>query len=1052
MADGPEYLQVELPLLTLLAGLGWTVLEGQGTALHGRERFRDVLLTGRLAAKLRELNLRDGRPWLDDGRIARAVNAVSRVGGAKLEEANQNATELLTGGIRAEGLPGWDDGRDQVVRYVDWERPERNEFVAVSRYRLEPPGGAPAIVPDVVLFVNGIPLVVIECKAPDKEISAAIDQLLRYADRRGTDEPEGYARLFHTVQLAVATSGRTARLGTITSQPEHYARWRDPFPANHEQLAARLGKPPNALTEQDILTHAVLEPRRLLDIVRFYTLFMARDGKTIKVAPRYQQYRAVEKAIERLRDGRTRLEDGGKDRRGGVVWHTQGSGKSLTMVFLIRKIRATPGLAEMKIVLVTDRKDLQRQLSETAQLSGEQVDTAKSVRQARSLLARPGPGLVFAMIQKQRDSDEDLGVLNTDPRILVVVDEAHRSHGSKLHMNLADAVPNAAKIGFTGTPIIMGAKQRTDAIFGPMIDTYRLKDAEADGAIVPIFYEGYTVKGAVKEGSTLDELFEDQFAEHTREERTAIQRRYGTRANVLYAEEMIARKARHMLRHYVTRVFPGGLKAQLVAGSRRATLRYRAELLAARDELVAEIAALSDAAPELLSDEQAALAGARPRLDLLRVLDFVPVISGEQNDSPELAAWSGDDEDRVVRFQQDFPERPSGTDRPIAFLLVSSKLLTGFDAPIEQVLYLDRSIREAQLLQAIARTNRTRRGKDHGLVVDYYGVAQHLKEALEAYDADDVEGALHDLDDEKAALQPRRDRLRLLFTERGIILSRDEAVIEDCVRLLEDGRVRARFFTLLKDFLSTVDRVLPDPAVKPYLTDAKLHAEIAGRTRARYRDGTDFDPSQYGAKVKQLIDRHVISLGIGMKIKRVALADPAYAQVVEALHGSRARASEMEHAIRHHIEIKLGQDPVRYQRFQERLEEILQAYHENWEQQVTFFDRLREEMVAEDEDDAGPTAGLSPLEAALFRRLEQATGSGPDAYERLREAVGELDTVIATHTAKAGFWDRDHAKAMLRAEIAGLLLDLGIAAFGQEDALASKVYDIVEARLRGSSR
>src|SRR6266851_1469251 len=344
---GPEYSQVEKPLIDQLTGMGWARLEGAAPGAFtptdplksGRESFSEVVLVDRLRRAVNVLNLgRDGQPWLTERRITQAVNALTRIGAPSLLEANQRATELLLNGTTVDGLPGWDGGRDQRVHFIDWEHPERNEFVVVSQFRLDIPGtqGKRCIVPDEVLFVNGIPLAVIECKKPgtDGAILEAIRQLHRYADRRGASVPEGNSRLFHTVQLTVATCGDRARLGSLTSDAEHYEMWRDPYPATREELAQRLGKREAAVSPPDILASVVLHPSRLLDIVHNYVTFMQTDeGKTVKVVPRYPQYRAVCKAIKRLQTSATKAQDGYADRRGGIIWHTQGSGKSLTMTF-----------------------------------------------------------------------------------------------------------------------------------------------------------------------------------------------------------------------------------------------------------------------------------------------------------------------------------------------------------------------------------------------------------------------------------------------------------------------------------------------------------------------------------------------------------------------------------------------------------------------------------------------------------------------------------------------------------------------------------------------
>ncbi|MFD6855609.1 HsdR family type I site-specific deoxyribonuclease, partial [Streptomyces diastaticus] len=448
-------------------------------------------------------------------RISQALGELTRITAKGLLEANELTTELLIKGVTVPGLPGWDGGRDQRVHFIDWKHWQRNEFVVVSQFRVDVPGtsGLKHITPDEVLLVNGIPLVVVECKKPSKgdAIAAAVTQLKRYAGQGRSRTPTGNPKLFHTVQLTLATCGERARLGTFTADTEHYAPWRDSYPLTDAVIAAGLECDERSVTEQNRLTAVVLHPERLLQIIHDYVTFMTLDnGVRIKAVPRYQQYRAVEKTLERLLTGDTREEDGVQDRRGGIIWHTQGSGKSLTMTFLVRRMRSIPELSAVKVVLVTDRTQLQKQLSETLRLTGEEVDEAKRVKEAKRLLAANGPGIVAVMIQKQQDvaarstngelveTVPSLGELNDGSAIVVLIDEAHRSHGSTLHMNLLEALPNCARIGFTGTPIIMGKQKKTSQIFGSVIDTYRLADAEADGAVVRIFYEGNTVKGAVK--------------------------------------------------------------------------------------------------------------------------------------------------------------------------------------------------------------------------------------------------------------------------------------------------------------------------------------------------------------------------------------------------------------------------------------------------------------------------------------------------------------------------------------------------------------------------
>lgn len=1087
--SGYEFVLVESPLLGQLESMEWRHVRGcapdaalpTDPSASFRTSFTEAVLESVLRTQLRRLNLDvHGREWLDERRVTQAAGELTRLGATSLLEANARATNLLLKGTVVDGLPGWDGGRAQQIQFIDWAHPERNDFLAVSQFRMDVPGtqGGKWAIPDVVLFVNGIPLVVIECKAPTYHrgsIAEAIKQLRRYANQRGAVTPEGNEKLFHTVQLTVATCGDRARLGTYTARPDHYTVWRDPYPLTRAEVAGVVGKTEEALSEQEVLAAGVLHRHRLLDIVKNFVVFMeVEDGdgasRRVKIAPRYQQYRAVSKAVKRLTEGKTLVEDGAADRRGGIVWHTQGSGKSLTMVFLVRKIRSTPVLSDFKIVLVTDRKQLQKQLSDTAVLTGEKPDIVTRAKGVPPVLSRSGAGLVFVMIQKQVDAakakpttdtiahDRAPGwdLLNEDASVLILVDEAHRSHGSQLHQNLMESLPNAARIGFTGTPIIMRAKNRTTDIFGEFIDQYRLKEAEEDGAIVPIVYEGRIAEAAITDAEDLEDAFAEYFPELSEEEYQQLQTRYATTSDVLAADSMIRKKARDMLNHYVANVMPNGFKAQLVAYSRLIAVRYRDALVAAQAALVAEAeklpASVLDKQPEQLTGRQAILVAARKQLDLLRAIDFVPIISEGANDTKDLAQWTDQagQEAAIERFRSAFPVDLTAGDKPVAFLIVRTMLLTGFDAPTEQVMYLDRRMKEADLLQAIARVNRTADRKTFGFVVDYAGIAGNLHAAMEAYAAEDAEGAPTDFGVEIAKLEPRRDRLRMLFTDRNVIPADTPEAIEACVQLLEDDELRTRFDGALKKFLSTVDTVMPRREAKPFLADARLYPIIAAWARARYQDVGDFDASLYGEKVRELIDRHVSALGVKQVIPPSRISAEDFTAKVEALPGAKAQASTMEHAIRHHIDVFFNQDPAAYGKLRERLEEILRDYAEQWEQQVLRFQQLVDEAVSIQRggtDHVDETlAKLGPLGRALYGAVTDVLTDGvvsPEARDRLTGVVAEIEDLAIRHARKKDFWSIPVAQRDLRTDILRLLINREVAAPTEARYLADSLLDIV---------
>jgi len=1080
---GPEYAEVEKPLLDQLSGFDWQVIEGSKSdpAITERESFRGSILEVRLRAALLKINPGpDGSPWLDDSRLSEAVSSLTRPEAGKLIELNERMTERLLEGVSVSGLPDWDQGRSQRVRFIDFEQPECNDFLAINQFRVDEPGGQAKkyVAPDVVLFVNGIPLVVIECKSPyvTDPMAEGINQLRRYANQRDLGAAEGNEQLFWTNQFIVSTYGDKARVGTFTAGPEHFLEWKDAAPISRDGLAAHLGKPAAALTGQELLVAGMLTPANLLDIVRHFTLFTEANGRRIKIVARYQQYRAVGRALERLRTGKTRVADGENDRRGGLIWHTQGSGKSLTMVFLVRAMRSDLLLRAFKVVVVTDRTDLEKQLAETARLSGEGVQRARRTSKLRKVLTEKGPALVFAMIQKYRDSDvgtsetrmagddknEALGVLNTDETIVILVDEAHRSQTSTLHANLMAALPNAAKIGFTGTPIMREGKKRTDAIFGPFIDKYTIRQAEHDGAVVPIFYEGRTAKGAVAGGSDLDELFEDMFIEHTPEEVEKLKARYATTGAVLEAPNLIVAKAKSMLWHYVSTVLPGGFKAQLSATSRLATIRYRAALLVARDDLVAQIDALpehlvSGAADgsldiDRLDRRRQTLVRALPYRYLISLLDFVPVISGSHNDDPTWAQWT--DKPRQDTTIADF-KKPLGVAgehaSPIAFLLVRTMLLTGFDAPVEQVLYLDRFIQDAELLQAIARVNRTAPRKSAGFLVDYFGVGAHLQKALQAYapeDAEDAIGALASITDEVPKLRDRHGRTVAVFAQAGIDTFDTAEDIEACVDVLADEALRARFGVLLKQFLTTLDTVLPRPEALPFVGDAKRLGLIQKVARRRYRDDGlgDFDSSLYGEKVRALIDEHVTALDIATKIPPVSVTDPDFLAKVKGLTSDKAKASEMEHALRFHIRKNFDEDPARYTKLSERLDEILKALTGKWEQlsialEVLLGDATDESSASRVHDD--------PLVARFYGLLESEIATDASLPGEIRVDIVHLaeDIVIevAEHAGIVRFWHNPHAQDELRKQIIHTLDDRDLFLFSEQAAVADKLMELARA-------
>ncbi len=565
--NSDELIKVEQPALDQLKSLGWFYVDGRTLlpdSTDERSSFKEPILEKKLSESIKRIN-----PWISDENLRKIVRDITKTQYANLLEANQGIWNLLTQCVSVDQDLG--KGRKgQTVKIIDFENIENNEFLCVNQFKVS--GVNQNIIPDIVLFVNGLPLAVIECKSPytTDPMEAGIDQLLRYANRRKPENDEGAERLFHYNQLMVSTHRDKARVGTISSRMEHYLEWKDPYPFNLDEMGAEI-------TSQEVLIAGLFSKKNFLDVIQNFTVFEPVDGRIVKKIARYQQFRAVHKAIERIKSGKTR-----KD-KGGVIWHTQGSGKSLTMVFLTVKMRRDPILREYKLVFLTDRTQLDSQLTTTFKnVQNETVYHADSVKSLKALLAKDSSDVITAMVQKfQENSDDfDFPVLNDSEKIIVLADEAHRTQYGALGAAINTALPNAPKIAFTGTPLIR--TQRTNNEFGSYIDTYTIEQAVQDGSTVQILYEGREARVKVT-GDSLDGLFDEYFSDKSDEEKIAIKKKFGTASAILEAPQRIRRICIDLLKHYKEHIQPNGFKAMIVTSSRSAAITYK-EML---DELEA---------------------------------------------------------------------------------------------------------------------------------------------------------------------------------------------------------------------------------------------------------------------------------------------------------------------------------------------------------------------------------------------------------------------------------------------------------------------------------
>ncbi len=951
-------------------------------------RLRDGLatepvLTVQLAECLKRLN-----PWLSEDGIRRAIASVTRVAAVDMIEANENAYTALTYGVTA---PHTENGRrqDRTVRFFDFDDPSANSFEFARQVAIK--GPRQDIIPDIIIYVNGLPLAVIECKSPAlaDPMGEAIRQFRRYESR---DEFSGLGapRLFETAQISIALARDVAKYGTTLTPARQWAEWKDPYPLTLDTLTAQLGRTP---TGQDILLAGLLAPANLLDLIRNFVMFETIEGRRIKKLARYQQFVAVGKAIERIR---TALNP---QRRGGVIHHTQGSGKSLTMVFLATKLRRLAEAENPTLVIVTDRTDLDDQIAEQFKRSGfANPVQAESGQALRGLLSGGAGTTVMTTVHKFHTAVPTRSSVITDARnVFVMVDEAHRTQYGALAARMRAGLPNACMLAFTGTPI--DKKDRsTKEVFGDYLHRYLIDQAVKDGATVPIFYEMRDARLRI-DGRDLERDIRAAFPELSDQEIEKLKRGMRLQEKLAGADVRIEAIAKDILQHYRTTIESNGFKAQIVAVSRDVAVTYVEKLRA-------------------LGAPECAL-----------------IMSTSNNDTARLQAHhlsKRDRDDLISRFK-----KPGD---PLKILVVCDMLLTGFDAPVEQVLYLDAPLREHTLLQAIARVNRTADGKTYGLVVDYWGDNKRISAALDLFSEEDgVLNALRPLSDKIQLLESRHRAAMRLF--EGV----DRADEAHCLGLLELDDVRAKFELDFLRFAEAMDMVLPDPKAleEPYVSDLKWLSRLRVIARRAYYE-EPFDPKDYGNKVGEIITKHLSVEGVEQLLAMRDILDPTFKQHLASLHSAEAKAAEIEHAIRHEIHVHRDENPTAYASLWEQLEKIVNERREARVSAASALARLEEMAAHISAVRAGGSASgskLSGTAGAILPFLDEAIDT-----EARSSAASDVAKALEGYAVVVDWQHKEDVQRQMRRAIKERLRTLGMDATTIEAATA-KVMDVARARL-----
>lgn len=854
--------------------------------------------------------------------------ALSVVREIKKLDSNEAFLNVFRNGVNLKD-PTSGKMRDYFI--VDFDNIDKNHFVVTNQFYFE--GNSENIRTDVLVFLNGIPVVDIEAKSPtvatNVNYSNAIGQLKRY-------ERNAF-KLYWPNCFNIATDGLKTLYGATYAPAQYFLQWRD------EELEKRTDG------ELEVTLTALLSRDRLLDVIRNFILFEKEKERTVKKIARYQQLRATNKIIERVEEGKTKR---------GLIWHTQGSGKSLTMFFTAWKLRFNKELKNPKIFILVDRIDLDDQIYETfVNCGGQNVIRVDSRKDLEKKIKSPERGIFISTIQKFSELGDE--IQNLDENIIVLSDEAHRDNEGVSAINLRSAMKNAYFFGFTGTPIDK-ATLNTHRNFGAdgerYLDYYSIQQAVEDGATLPVTYEARLSKFFIDE-EQLDKQFDELTTGLSDKEKEQVSKKYGKKEAIVKLDKRMRAIAQDIVEHFKLYVEPAGFKAQIVCYDREATAKYK-ELL---DELV----------PKEWS-----------------AVIYSP---GDPNTSPEDLQKYNTTKQKREKLIAEFKD----PNNPLRFLLVCDMLLTGFDAPVEQVMYLDKPLWDHNLLQAIARTNRVYPNKGAGKVIDYYGITKSLHSALN-FDESVVDSAMINIDKLKEEFAEVMEDIQELFVGVNI----EDPSIENlrrCLKIFAENQEKQKYFRDKFARLKLLFEVLsPDPFLKEYIRRFEWLTSVYIAFDKEYgAKSSDAEMlADYGEKVKQLIQDRVDYEGITKNFRELNIND---LYVLERLNkmDDEEKAINLEKMLKQEISINVDTNPA-YKKFSERLSAIRKEFEKS---QIDLSERIkRYQQLLDDIKKKGDEAkelGYSLKEYGLFVISEEfVEGDKDKVREFIKEMTKRLEDVL----------------------------------------------------------
>lgn len=967
-ADFDEAKQSQLPAVELLINMGFKYLS-RGDTAHQRDMDNSKFILKEIAfEKLKAINsyeYKGNTHQFSDKSISDAIEELENIPLEGLLDTSKDVYHMLMS-IAGKTIKEFIDGKNQSFnfRYIDFDKPENNDYHVTVEFEAE---GKSGIRPDILLFVNGIPMAIIENKKSGTAVKEAITQMNR------NQGPDYCPKLFVYPQLLIATNKTELKYGTTGTPAKFYTHWREKDVDKKEsdakidkliskvidsklygQICADLNGSTmghkqiimREISEQDRGIFHLLEPKRLLDIVRNFILF---DGG-IKKITRYQQYFAIQKSLKTIENEEESVT--GTRRKGGLVWHTQGSGKSLTMVMFVKALIEDSRIENPRVIIVTDRKDLDKQISDTFRACNLKKDVvvARSGHHLLKLIKEKNLNVITTLVHKfESAKNHRAGFMDDSKNIFVLIDEAHRTQGGIANLEMNRTIPNACYIGFTGTPL-MKKEKASYLKFGGYIDKYTIDDALADGVILPLIYEGRYVE-LKQNKEQVDRQVERITANLNQEQKRELQK-FVDKKVIRNNPQRIFEIAYDVQAHYIKNFQGSGLKAQIVAPSKYSAILFQ-KCLEESGKINTAVIISETTADEDEKDSHKK-----------EVALFLKGISNKYRD--------------LVSYEKQKVDSFKHNDEGVEILIVVDKLLTGFDAPRNTVLYLAKDLKDHNLLQAIARVNRIydnkKNPKTAGFIIDYSENAQNIKSAMELFgnfDAEDVQNTLIDVIAKINDLEASYDVLHERFKKVKNV-DDDQAYIQ----ALEDEPEREQFYKELNNFirnfnecLALQDFVHKFKEIDGYKMDLKKFLEIRKTVRLKYADSADF--SEHKEQLIKILDKYIDAEEAEVMTKQISINDAeAFSEAIAHLGSDKSKAEAIAAQTQRTLTEQREKDPEFFHRFSDKIKKLLDKIKEGKIADAEALNAMKEikDQVVNKKDDALPKEIQEKEGADIFYR------------------------------------------------------------------------------------